>query len=316
MSEVHGLLTVNEVAARLRVDPRSVRRMVADGRLTGVRVGPHHRIDPASLERMVGPTARAWRGAAVTAVVNQKGGVGKTTITANVAGALARMGRRVLAVDMDPQASLTVSLAAEPLSDEERGLRTIYDVLGQDDATLEGVIRRTDSGVDLVASEIGLAAAEMQLAAHVGREKLLAALIGPVREHYDHVLIDGPPSLSLLTFNVLGAADRVLIPVQCTFLAARGIVQLFRTLERLRLAFDRELPVIGIVPNQYDQRLAEEVATLEGLRGQYDGLVLDPIRASVRLKEAPRMGVPLIAMSRAGDLVGAFYRLAETLDAG
>jgi chromosome partitioning protein len=198
------------------------------------------------------PSPLASHGPArVIAMCNQKGGVGKTTSTINLAAALAEYGRRVLIVDFDPQGAASVGLGISPHELE----RTVYNLLMERSAVLSELIRPTAvPGLDLLPSNIDLSAAEVQLVGEVARESVLARVLRPALDDYDVILIDCQPSLGLLTVNALTAAHGVLIPLECEFFALRGVALLIETIEKVRDRLNPRLEVDGILATMYDPR--------------------------------------------------------------
>lgn len=201
----------------------------------------------------------------IYAVAQQKGGVGKTTTVINLGSALADAGKRVLLVDLDPQAALTAGLGENPPAISQ----TIYDVLRNSTLAIEDVIRTTAMQVDLVPANIDLAAAEIELTSEPGRERILGEKLSRVASRYDFVLIDCPPSLGLLTLNALTAATDVLIPVQTQYFALRGLDLLFTTIQKVKARINPELRIVGIVPTMVDARTIHTREALEELRGTY-----------------------------------------------
>src|SRR4051812_40312027 len=197
----------------------------------------------------------------VFAVVNQKGGVGKTTTSVNLAACLGTDGLRVLVVDLDPQGNATSGFGVDKSGLE----RCVYDTL-IDGVRVEGVIRRgVTENVDLVPATLNLAGAEVELVSAMSREWRLRQALEKIRDEYDVILIDSPPSLSLLTLNALAAADCALVPIQCEYYALEGISQLLKTLTLVKQHLNRELSVGGVVLTMHDprvrltQQVAEEV---------------------------------------------------------
>ena len=222
----------------------------------------------------------------VAAVANQKGGVGKTTTAVNLAAALAAAGTRVLVVDCDAQANASSVLGAKTPPDGT-GQVGLFEVLGKR-ATLEQAVRSTSLDlVDAVPASIDLAAADLELANTERREHLIAQALAPVQERYSCVLLDCGPSLGLLTLNALTAADGVLVPVQCEYLAMEGLAALLDTIERVRAAFNPRLALIGVVATMYDgrTRLSRDVA--DQLRRHPLKMFATVIPRSVRISEAP-----------------------------
>jgi chromosome partitioning protein len=249
--------------------------------------------------------------ARITAVVNQKGGVGKTTTAYNVAVALHRLGRRVLLVDLDPQASLT--LAAGIALREVTS--SVYELLLRDDVRPEDVAISTSTGVDLIPSHLQLAAAELELAGALSRERILKEKLQLVADRYDHILIDCGPSLGLLTVNALTAAHRVLTPCQTDYLAVGGLALLDQTIGRVRSRLNQTLGVPMVLPTMFDGRLAHDREMLGLLEERYAAtLVGAVVRRTTRLKEAPAGGVSILDYDPKNPAAQAFKTVAEVLD--
>ena len=245
----------------------------------------------------------------VVAVANQKGGVAKTTSVASLGAAFAELGRRVLLVDLDAQASLTFSLGLDPDAVEV----SVYDVLlGRTGAA--AAIHQTDDGVDLMPSTIELAGAESQLLSRPGREFVLRTAIEDVVADYDVVLLDCAPSLGVLTLNALTAANQVLIPLQCEMLSHRGVGQLLDTVADVQRILNPALKVLGVLPTMFDGRTNHARAVLADVSGRYGLTVLEPaIPKSVRFAEAPAAGRSVLATARRGRGAEAYRELAESL---
>src|SRR5436309_6081782 len=198
----------------------------------------------------------------IIAVVNQKGGVGKTTTTINLASALANEGKRVLLVDVDPQANSTRGLGFG--ADAERG--SIYDVLNGTTPIYEIYLPTEVRDLTLAPSDPHLAGAEVELVSRDNRELRLKEVLAEARDHFDHIFLDCPPSLGLLTVNSLSAADSVLIPVQCEYLALEGITQLVDTLRRVQRSLNPELKVEGVLMTMFDERTNLSRQVVEDIR--------------------------------------------------
>ena len=234
------------------------------------------------------------------ACANQKGGVGKTTTVVNLAAYLALAGERVLIVDLDPQGNATSGFGIDRAALEA----TLYDVILGDTAIDATIVSTAVERCSIVPASVSLAGAEVELAIADQRERRLSKVLAPVRDAYDYVLLDCPPSLGLLTVNALTAADSVLIPTQCEFYALEGLSQLIATLNLVRDNLNPALAIKGVVLTMYDARtnLSADVAT--EVRNHLGEAVFDTIiPRSVRLSEAPSFGLP-IALYR-GDSRGA-----------
>ena len=252
--------------------------------------------------------------ATLLAVANQKGGVGKTTTTLNLGAALAARGRRVLLVDTDPQGALSVSLGVTPATE-----RTVYPVLLGRLPLVEVITPTGIEGIDLVPATLDLAGAEMELIRGPGlwqftlQERLVPALTGTA---YDYVLFDCPPSLGVLTYLCLVAAHGVLVPVQCEYLAWRGMQLLFETIEKVRHPrLNPGLAVAGIVPTMYDARTLHAREALEELRRRYGALVCEPpIRRTVKIPDATISGQSILTFAGDSDAAAAYRALAARVE--
>ena len=246
----------------------------------------------------------------VIAVANQKGGVGKTTTVMNLGAALAELGRRVLLVDMDPQSALSGSLGL----DSNDLQHTIYNVLVDARIPIHDVIHRIRPNLDVVPSNIDLATAEFELISAIGREYILKEALAPVREQYDYVLIDVPPSLGLLTINALSAADQVIIPLQCEYLALRGMRFLLDTISRIQAKINPHLQVRGILGTMYNQGTLHAQEVMQEIRSMFGEQVFDVvIKSSIRFAEAPVARQSILEYDPNHDGAKAYRQLAEVI---
>jgi chromosome partitioning protein len=245
----------------------------------------------------------------VIAVANQKGGVGKTTTVVNLGAALAEQGQKTLLIDMDPQGALSAALGVESYQLDD----TIYTVL-VDSQPLVEVIHPMRPQLDLVPSNIDLAAAEIELISAIGREYIFKEAIEPVRGLYDYTLIDSPPSLGLLTVNALTAADSVLIPLQCEFLALRGMRFLLQTIETVKLKLNPDLEILGILGTMYNTRTIHAQEVMAEIRSVFNDKVFDVIiKSSVRFAEAPVVHKPILEYDSKHEGAMAYRKLAEVI---
>jgi chromosome partitioning protein len=245
--------------------------------------------------------------ARVMAVTNQKGGVGKTTTCVNLAASLAATKRRVLLVDMDPQGNATMGSGVDKNDLQLSG----YDMLTKRATAAEVIFHVDASGFDILPANGDLTAAEVELMNEIGREHRLRLALNTVRENYDYILIDCPPSLSLLTVNALSAADSVLIPMQCEYYALEGLAALMNTVEQIQETVNPELQIEGILRTMYDPRNSLTLDVSAQLNEFFgDKVYRAVIPRNVRLAEAPSYGVPALKYDRASKGAVAYLALA------
>ncbi len=241
----------------------------------------------------------------VIALANQKGGVAKTTTTLNLGVAFAESGLRVLCIDLDPQGNLTMSQGMNPDTIE----RSMFDVLVHRMPIAEVIASRE---IDIAVASIDLASADMVLSSQIGRERALQRALEPIKERYDYILIDTPPSLGLLTINAFVAATGVIVPVQTEYLSLRGLVQLENTLQMVRENLNPQVGIQGILPTMFDKRLTHSREADEILRENFGALVYNTrIRKTIRYAEAPVKGSSIMAYEPDGEAAALYRDLAK-----
>jgi chromosome partitioning protein len=247
--------------------------------------------------------------AAILALCNQKGGVGKTTSTINLGAALAEYGRRVLLVDFDPQGALSVGLGipAHQLD------RTIYNVIMERNTPIDEVIIKTPvDGMELLPSNIDLSAAEVQLVTEVGREQTLGRALRPVMDYYDYILIDCQPSLGLLTINALACADGVVIPLECEYFALRGVALLIDTIDKVRDRLNPKLEITGILATMFDPRTLHTREVMARVLEAFGDIVFETvINRTVRFPETTVAGEPITTWAPRSAGANAYRKLAR-----
>jgi chromosome partitioning protein len=252
---------------------------------------------------------RRERETRVIALANQKGGVGKTTTAINLAAGLAELDHEVLLVDFDPQGGCALGLGIEP---GELDI-TVYDALLDRTSDPEEAIQKTSvHGLDLLPSNIDLAAAELMLVNEVAREQSLMRVLAPLKVKYDFILIDCPPSLGLLTINALTAADSVVIPLECEYYALRGMAQLMDSIEKIKERLNPRLQIDGIVATMVDSRTLHSKEVLARVHEAFGGRLFDTvIRKTIRFAEAPVAGVPILSYAPTSPGAIAYRKLAQ-----
>ncbi|MGL5317609.1 MAG: ParA family protein [Bacteroidales bacterium] len=227
----------------------------------------------------------------VIALANQKGGVGKTTTTINLAASLAALGKKVLVMDADPQANASSGLGVDVRNTEY----SIYDCLVNGASVKEAAIHTNFENLDIICSRIDLVGAELELLNIENRERILEKLLNDVRAEYDYVLIDCSPSLGLITVNSLTAADSVIIPVQAEYFALEGISKLLNTIKIIKSKLNPRLDIEGFLLTMYDNRLRLANQIFEELKQHFGSMVFNAvIHRNIRLSEAPSHGLPVM----------------------
>ncbi len=243
----------------------------------------------------------------VIAIANQKGGVAKTTTTHNLGVALAAKGKRVLLIDLDSQASLTISVGLEPLEMK----RTIVDVLRKDGVPVGECIERISDHLHIVTSIIDLAPMEMELLSRASREKILDRALRPVRGEYDFILVDCPPQLSILTINALSCADGVIIPVKTDYLAYRGLTQLQDSIREIQELINPELKVLGVIATLYEKRVADDNEILAALRKEYN--LLGVIKRLAVAKKGIYDGLAVVEQTPGSEISIEYNKIADMM---
>jgi chromosome partitioning protein len=262
-------------------------------------------LNTLSRSRKQAPASQGVTLGQVISFANQKGGVAKTTTTLNLGVAFQELGHRVLAVDLDPQGNLTMSQGMDPDTVD----RSMFDVLVHS-LPIKDVIHQAE--VDIAVSSIDLAGAELALSSMIGRERALQKALLPIRNEYDYILIDTPPSLGLLTINALTASDHVIVPVQCEYLSLRGLVQLEGTLQMIRENLNPSVEIRGILPTMFDGRTLHAKEAVEMLKENFGNLVFDTkIKKTIRYAEAPVQGSSVLKYDPSGPAAKAYRDLAQ-----
>ncbi|HQA47022.1 MAG: ParA family protein [Clostridiales bacterium] len=244
----------------------------------------------------------------VIAVFNQKGGVGKTTTNVNLSACIAVRGKKVLVVDIDPQGNTTSGLGI----DKKELRKTIYDVLIGEEKAEDVIIQTAVENLSIIPSSVQLAGAEIELTGFEEREKMLKKALEGIRDEYQYVFIDCPPSLGLLTINALTAADSVLIPIQCEYYALEGVSQLMNTIWLVQRGLNPDLKVEGVVLSMFDGRTNLSIQVVDEVKRYFKGMVYTTIiPRNVRLAEAPSYGVPILMYDPKSKGAEAYEELAD-----
>jgi chromosome partitioning protein len=248
--------------------------------------------------------------AQIFCIANQKGGVGKTTTTVNLAAGLSRVGQRVLVVDLDPQGNATMGSGV----DKRKLELTVYDVLLENASILEARSRAEKAGYDIVGANRELAGAEVELVDLERRDQRLKTALAAVAEDYDFVLIDCPPSLSMLTLNGLCSAHGVVVPMQCEYFALEGLSDLVNTIKQVHANLNPELKVIGLLRVMFDPRITLQQQVSEQLKAHFGDKVFNTvIPRNVRLAEAPSYGLPGVVFDPSSKGAQAFVEFAKEM---
>lgn len=254
------------------------------------------------------PVSRVVGQTKIIAVINQKGGVGKSTTAVNLSAALGEMGKQVLLVDLDPQGNTSSGLGI----DKRQVRHCIYDALLNDIKLEDIIIPDVCEGLDLVPATINLAGAEVELVSEMARENRLKDAVGTMRGRYDFIFIDCPPSLGLLTVNALVAADKLLIPIQCEFYALEGVTKLLDSMKRVKTRLNPTLDIYGVLMTMYDGRTTLSKQVVKEVRGFFGKTVFETlIPRTVKLSEAPSFGQPITQYDPTGKGALAYIELAK-----
>ena len=244
----------------------------------------------------------------VMAIINQKGGVGKSTTAINLSAALGELGKQVLLVDLDPQGNATSGFGIE----KGNLGNCIYDVLLNDVPIEETIIPDVCNGVDVVPATINLAGTEVELVSEMARENRLKEAVGRMRGKYDYIFIDCPPSLGLLTVNALVATDKLIIPIQTEFYALEGVTKLLESMKRVKSRLNPSLEIFGILLTMYDGRTTLSRQVAAEVRNYFDKQVFETIiPRTVKLSEAPSYGLPIIEYDPTGKGATSYRELAK-----
>ena len=245
----------------------------------------------------------------IIAFANQKGGVGKTTSAVNIAAALGMLGKKTLLVDCDPQGNTTSSVGVS-----RKAAVTVYDLLIERAKAEDAVVRTEFENLDLIPANSSLNGAEFELVDAERREARLKAALAPIKDSYDYLIVDCPPSLGILTINTLVAADGVIIPMQCEFLSLEGLSQLIVSIRQVKKRWNPDLDITGILLTMYNGRLNLTLEVVDELKKYYaNKLFRTPVARSVRLTEAPGFGKPIVYFDRWSKGAIAYMDIAEEL---
>ena len=243
----------------------------------------------------------------IIAIANQKGGVGKTTTAINLSACLAEAGQKVLVVDFDPQGNATSGFGLEKGSIEN----TVYQMLIGESAIKDCIEKEVQENLDILPSDVNLAGAEVELLEMENKETLLKNSLKKVKKQYDFIIIDCPPSLSLITLNAFTACDSVIMPIQCEYYALEGLSQLTKTIKRVKKSLNKDLSIEGVLLTMFDSRTNLSVQVVEEVKKYFSSTVFNTvIPRNVRLSEAPSYGMPVIAYDKNSKGAECYKKLA------
>lgn len=241
----------------------------------------------------------------IYSIMNQKGGVAKTTSTFNIGAILAEKGKRVLLVDLDPQHSLTIALGID-----DELTKSIYNVICEKE-DINNVILEVSANLYVAPSNLELSIAELQLVSMMARESILKKALDKVKDNYDIILIDCPPSLSLLTVNALVASNEVIVPTATDYLSYKGLELLVDTINNVKENLNEDLKIKGVIATMYDKRTKHANEVLEALNDEFD--VLGTVKISVAAKDSVLANEPLISFAKSNDITKEYIKIAEEL---
>ena len=246
----------------------------------------------------------------IIAIANQKGGVGKTTTNVNLSACLASLGKKVLTIDIDPQGNTTSGFGI----DKNKVDKSIYDVIINGVPAKDTIIHTDYDNLDIIVSKIELAGAEIELVPMMARETILKRALEEIRDDYDYIFIDCPPSLGLITINSLTAADKLLVPIQCEYYALEGLTQLLSTFDLVRRNLNPKLEIVGVVLTMFDSRTNLAIQVVDEVKRHFKNKVYTTIiPRNVRLGEAPSHGMPVIAYDPKCSGAEAYMDLAQEM---